>query len=204
MSEQITESLQTLKAIDELIDKYLNEDSVEKAVSLYYIVEHGFDAACRYILLKFGSLKLCIEVIEDLKRAGVSSIPGDAKRLVDAKRLILRQYLIKDALNVIDKLDPLIKNIIAIILLMFENVRDLSQNIEEIFRIYQFLTGEILPKAVKEELYRYLYRLHILDPYFNQFSPDAPYILKALKDKVPRIVIEFKEFKSEPGKEEIA
>ncbi|NAZ11151.1 MAG: hypothetical protein GU361_00255 [Desulfurococcales archaeon] len=205
MSEQIAESLQTLKAIDELIDKYLSEGSVEKAVSLCYIVEHGFDAACRYILLKFSSLKPCLEVIEDLKKAGVSSIPGDAKRLVEAKRLILRQYLIRDALDIIDKLDPLVKNIVAIALLMFENIRDLSQNIaEEIFRLYQILIGEILPNAVKEELCRYLYRLHILDPYFNRLSPDAPYILKALKDKVPRIIIEFEEFKSEPGKEEIA
>jgi len=56
MGEQKVDVLQTLKAIDDLMDKYLSGGSVEKAVSLCYIVEHGFDVARQHIILKFGSL----------------------------------------------------------------------------------------------------------------------------------------------------
>ncbi|MCC6014126.1 MAG: hypothetical protein LM564_00285 [Desulfurococcaceae archaeon] len=194
MSEQKANLLQTLKAIDDLMDKYLSESSVEKAVSLCYIVEHGFDDARQRIVLKFGSLKPYIEVLEALQRAGISSIPEDAKGLVSAKKIILRQLLIKDALSVIDKLDPLVKDVVAVILLVFENVGELPSNTEDIFRLYQTLTGKTLPTAVKGELYRYLHQLHILDLRYGSyyFSSDAPYILRALKDRVPKIIIEFK------------
>jgi hypothetical protein len=62
MSEQKADLLQVLKVIDDLMNKYLSEGSVEKAVSLYYIVVHGFDVARQYIMLKFGSVKPYIEV----------------------------------------------------------------------------------------------------------------------------------------------
>jgi hypothetical protein len=38
------------------MNKYLAEGSVEEAVSLYYIVVHGFDVTRQYIILKFGFL----------------------------------------------------------------------------------------------------------------------------------------------------
>jgi hypothetical protein len=110
------------------------------------------------------------------------------------KKIILRQHIIRDALNVIDKLDPLVKNIVVVALLILENTGDLPSSTEYVISLYQILTGETLPATVKEELYRYLYRLHILDLRYGSyyFSSDAPYILKALRDKVPKIIIEFK------------
>ena len=199
MSEQKVEAIQVLKAIEELMDKYLSEGSVEKAKSLYFIVMSGFDYARLYTVLKFGSLKPYTIVLEDLQKANVSSILDEAKGLIDAKKIALRQLLINDALNVIDKLDPMVKRIVAIALLILERGENLSGDIDEVFKIYQILTGERIPDEVKEELSRYLYRLHILELssyYLGRGSyvwgPNAPYILKALKDKVPKVVIEFK------------
>jgi len=199
MSEQKLEAIQVLKAIEELMDKYLSEGSVEKAVSLYFIVMSGLDYARLYTALKFGSLKPYTIVLEDLQKANVSSILDEAKRLIDAKKIALRQLLINDALNVIDKLDPMVKRIVAIALLILERGENLSGDIDEVFKIYQILTGERIPDEVKEELSRYLYRLHILELsryYLGRgsyvWSPNAPYILKALKGKVPKVVIEFK------------
>ena len=199
MSEQKVDLLQVLKALEELMDKYLNEGSIEKALALHYIVMSGYDYARLYIMLKFGSLKHYTLVLEDLQKAGVSSIPDEAKRLMDVKKVALRQLLINDALNVIDKLDPMVKKIVATALLMFEHGESLSGDIDGVFRIYQILTGERIPDEVKEELSRYLYRLHLveLSSYYlgrgsYVWSSNAPYILKALKSKVPKIVIEFK------------
>jgi DNA-binding protein Fis len=199
MSEQKVETLQVLKALEELMDKYLSEGSVEKALALYYIVMSGHDYARLYIMLKFGSLKPYTLVLEDMQKANVSSIPDEVKKLMDVKKVALRQLLINDALNVIDKLDPMVKKIVATALLMFEHGESLSGGIDEVFKIYQILTGERIPDEVKEELSRYLYRLHLVElrGYYlgrgsYEWSPNAPYILKALKNKIPKIIIEFR------------
>ena len=57
----------------------------------------------------------------------------------------------------------MVKRIVAITLLMLERGEGLSGDINEVFKIYQILTGERIPDEVKEELSRYLYRLHILE-----------------------------------------
>jgi hypothetical protein len=200
MSEQKVEILQVLKVIEELIDRYLSEGSVDKAVALYYIVISGLEYARLYVMLKFGSLKPYTMVLEDLQKANVSSIPDEAKKLIDVKKIALRQLLINDALNIIDRLDPTVKKIVATALLIFGHTGSLSGNVEEVFKIYQILSNEKIPDEVKEELSRYLYRLHLVELsshyYYGrgsyEWSSNAPYILKALKDKVPKIVIEFK------------
>jgi hypothetical protein len=147
MSEQKVEILQVLKVIEELMDRYLSEGSVDKAVALYYIVISGLEYARLYVMLKFGSLKPYIMVLEDLQKANVSSIPDEAKKLIDVKKIALRQLLINDALNIIDRLDPTVKKIVTTALLIFGHTGSLSGNVEEVLKYIKFsLMREYLTK----------------------------------------------------------
>jgi hypothetical protein len=186
--------LQILKGLEELLEGYLSEGSVDKALTLYYITEHGYDLARKKSLMEFSSLKPYLQVVEDLGRVGVNTIPQEAKNILRAKEDELIQLLMRDARDAIEKYDILTKRLVALALLLFENSHELPSSPDMLYYIYEALTGERIPKQVREEHNRHLLRLHILTSGFGTlyWSVYAPYILRALKDKVPRIIVEFK------------
>jgi len=105
--------VQLLKAIEELLDNYLKEGSLDKALTLYYVIEEGLEDAKRCVLKEFGSLKPYLQVVEDLNRAGISALPTAlyssrelARDLLSAREAELVQLLIKDSRELIEKLDP--------------------------------------------------------------------------------------------------
>jgi hypothetical protein len=208
MSKQNIDVTQTLKIIEGLIDEYISRSSIDKAFALHYIIIHGFEVARTNIMLKFGSLKPYTEVLEDLNKVGINNIPDEAKTLMKVKSVMLKQPLVKDALDMIDRLDPSIKKVIAIALLLFEHgLITPGEEINILFDIYRALTGENLLDRIKEELSRYLYRLHIVELRYYSESEDrgeyswsyySPYIIIALKDKVPRVIIEFRDEHERP------
>lgn len=193
--------IEVLKAIEDLLEKYIKEESIEKLLCLYYIVFEGHDTARRIIVTKFGSLKPYLQVSEDLSKAGVTTIPGETKQLLSARESELIQLLIKDARTVAEKFDVLARRIVALALLIFENKHELPRRVEELFDMYEFLTGVHIPRKVREEYAKILFRVHLIkDTYYSEWSSLAPYILRALKDKVPNITIEFKEEHKEEKK----
>jgi len=190
-------NVQLLKAIEELLDNYLKEGSLDKALTLYYVIEEGLEDAKRCVLKEFGSLKPYLQVVEDLNRAGISALPTAlyssrelARDLLSAREAELVQLLIKDSRELIEKLDPLAKRLVALALTYFENRRQLPSSVEDLCDVYEALTGEHIPEKVRRELKGHFYRLHLLS--CDGWSPRALYMLKALRDKVPSVIFEFK------------
>jgi len=190
----MSSDIEALRAIEDLFEKYLKEESAEKLLSLYYIVFDGYDTARKTIIEKFGSVKLYLQVSEDLSKAGIVEIPEEAKRLLSAREGELYQLLTKDARTVAERFDPFTQGIVALTLLKFRNTHELPRDVEELFYIYMLLTGEHVPEKVREVCLKNLFRAHLLKSYSSyrlEWSPPALYILKALEDIVPHIRIEF-------------
>ena len=198
----MSSDIETLRAIEDLLEKYLKEESIEKLLSLYYIILQGHDTARRLIIMKFGSVKPYLQVSEDLSKAGVTEVPGEAKHLLSARESELNQLLIKDARALVEKFDVLTQRIVALALLILENKRALPGKVEELFDIYEFLTGEHIPQEARKECIRALLRVHLVRirgdySTYLEWDPLASYILKALKGVIPNIIVEFKEERRE-------
>jgi len=190
--------IQTLKAIEELLESYIKEGSVEKTLALYYIVDAGFDSARSRVIVKSGSLKPYIQVLEDLSKLGVTAVPSGARELLKAKEDEMMQLLARNSREIIDRLDILTRRLVALALRVFENKHKMPENVEELYNMYEALTGEHLPDKVREEYTRNLLRLHLVKPEYPRYWDSyAPYILMVLKDKVPEIVFAFKERQKE-------
>ena len=197
MSSVGLSDVQLLKAVEELLDSYLKEGSLDKALTLYYVIEEGPEGAKSCVLKEFGSLKPYLQVVEDLNRAGISALPDTlyslrelVRDLLSAREAELVQLLIKDSRELIEKLDPLAKRLVALALTYFENRRQLPSSVEDLCDVYEALTGEHIPEKVRRELEGHFYRLHLLSRY--GWSPRALYVLRALRDRVPSVVFEFK------------
>jgi len=189
---------QALKAIEELLESYIGEGSVEKALTLYYVVNDGLDYARRRVIVKFGSLRPYIQVLEDLGKLGVTTVPAEARELLKAKEGDVVQLLVRNSREVIDRLDILTRRLVALALRVFENSRRMPEDVEELYNMYEALTGEHLPDDVRKEYTRNLLRLHLVDPdYPSRWTSHAPYILRVLKDKVPEIMFAFKDEQKE-------
>ena len=196
--------IQALKAIEELLESYIKEGSVEKTLALYYVVDAGFDSARSRVIVKFGSLKPYIQVLEDLSKLGVTAVPSGARELLRAKEDEIMQLLARNSREVIDRLDILTRRLVALALRVFENKHKMPENVEELYNMYEALTGEHLPDKVREEYTRNLLRLHLISPgYPRYWDSYAPYILMVLKDKVPEMVLAFKEKEKEESNQGI-
>jgi len=191
----MTTDIQGVKTIEELFEKYAQEGSLEKLLVLYKIVQDGLDAARIDTIARLGTVKPFFEVYEDLVAGKISSIPIDARELLKTKEEELIQLLVKDARSRIEKLDPLMQRLVALLVLMLENKHSLLSPVEHLYDLYEVLTGEHIPEEVRRECSRNLHKLHLVEIlYYNNYtwSPHAPYILRALKNKVPRVLVEFK------------
>jgi len=78
----------------------------------------------------------------------LTTIPAETKQLldVDAKESELVQLLINDTRNVIERLNILTRELIALALLIFKNGHCLLEDVEEFYNMYEALTGEHFPE----------------------------------------------------------
>jgi len=191
----MTTDIQEVKTIEELFEKYAKEGSLEKLLVLYKIVQDGLDAARIDTIARLGTVKPFLEVYEDLVAGKISSIPIEAKELLKAREAELIPLLVRDASSRTEKLDPLTQRLVALLVLMLENKHRLPSLVEDLYDLYEVLTGEHIPEEARRECSRNLHELHLVDTlYFDiyKWSPHAPYILRALKNKVPKVLVEFK------------
>jgi hypothetical protein len=187
--------IQEVKTIEELFEKYAKEGSLEKLLVLYKIVQDGLDAARIDTIARLGTVKPFLEVYEDLVAGKISSIPFEAKELLKAREPELIPLLVRDASSRIEKLDPLTQRLVALLVLVLENKHGLPSLVGDLYDLYEVLTGEHIPEEARRECSRNLLELHLLETlYFDTYkwSPYAPYILRALKNKVPKVLVEFK------------
>jgi len=184
--------------IEELFEKYLQEDSVEKIFALYHIIKYPYNAGW-HVTWKFGSIKPLTQVIEDFKNAGISveKLPYEVRSFIESLLNTRALSLItKDALELCKNADKRVKKTLSILSLILERNGSIPDIEVMLLRtIYVTLTGDLIDdNSWRNHVIRMLGRMHLIDPATSGkiiWYPWAPYVLEAVKEHVPKIEISF-------------